>query len=160
MLDVRSLSKSPKVAMNYLKNTSKSLNKGDWCFNKGANQARVVLNNKVLMSPTWARPIGYQWGWSRMIKHIWLTKLQNFKRVPSNLSSRLIHGSFGWGYVIKTHPKEVDVWLVCKWTTNSWKCLIFMFKIPKDNNNFFHACKHDYEHYEKWHQQKMGNPQP
>jgi hypothetical protein len=83
------------------------LNKGDWCSNKGANQARVMFNNKVLMSPTWARPIGYQWEWSQMIKHIWLTKLRNFEHVPSNLSSRLIHGSFGWVMLSKHIPKRL-----------------------------------------------------
>jgi len=36
------------------------------------------------------------------------------------------------------------------------KCLIFLFKIPKDNKDFFHGFKHDYEHHEIWHQQKMG----
>jgi len=30
------------------------------------------------------------------------------KCVPSNLSGRLIYGSFGWGYVLETHPKEVE----------------------------------------------------
>ncbi len=25
------------------------------------------------------------------------------------------------------------------------KCLIFMFKIIKDNKNFFHGCKHDFK---------------
>jgi hypothetical protein len=37
------------------------------------------------------------------------------------------------------------------------KCLIFLFKIPKDNKDFFHKCRHDYEHHEIWHQQEMGN---
>jgi hypothetical protein len=27
--------------------------------------------------------------------------------VPSNLSSRLVRGSFGWGCVLEMHPKEV-----------------------------------------------------
>jgi hypothetical protein len=40
------------------------------------------------------------------------------------------------------------------------KCLIFLFNIFKDNKDFFHKCKHDYEHHEKWHQQEMDNPQP
>jgi hypothetical protein len=30
------------------------------------------------------------------------------------LSSRLIHGSFGWNCVVKMHAKEVKTWLVCK----------------------------------------------
>ncbi len=64
MLDVRSLSDSPKVALNSSINASKLLNKGDWCFNKGVNQIRVMLNNKVPMSPIWNRLVGYQWGWS------------------------------------------------------------------------------------------------
>ncbi len=40
------------------------------------------------------------------------------------------------------------------------KCLIFMFKIPKDSKDFFHGCRHDLEYYEIWHQQEMCNPQP
>jgi len=43
-----------------------------------------------------------------MTKHTWLTKLQNFEHVPSNLLGRLIRGSFGWGCVPETHPKEVE----------------------------------------------------
>jgi hypothetical protein len=38
------------------------------------------------------------------------------------------------------------------------KCLIFMFKIPKDSKDLFHGCKHDYKHCEIWHQQEVGNP--
>jgi hypothetical protein len=37
------------------------------------------------------------------------------------------------------------------------KCLIFTFKIFKDNKDFFHECKHD-EHCEIG-QQEVGNPQ-
>ncbi len=37
------------------------------------------------------------------------------------------------------------------------KCFIFLFKIPKDNKDFFHGCRHDYEHHEIWHQQEVGN---
>jgi hypothetical protein len=44
-----------------------------------------------------------------MAKRTWLTKLQNFERVPSNLSSKLIYYSFGLGCVVKTHPKKVEV---------------------------------------------------
>ncbi len=95
MLDVHSLSKFPKVALNFSRNVSKSLHIGDWCSNKGANQTRVMLDNKVPMNPTWARLVGYQWGWSWMTKCTWLTKLQNFEHVPSNLLHRLICGSFG-----------------------------------------------------------------
>ncbi len=43
-----------------------------------------------------------------MIKHTWLTKPQNFEHVPSNLSNRLIHGFFCWGFVVEIHPKEVE----------------------------------------------------
>jgi hypothetical protein len=111
MLDVHSLFESPKVALNSLRNVSKSLSKGDWCSNKGANRAKAVPNNKVPMNPTWTRPVRYQWRWNWMNKCTWLTKPRNFKRVPSNLSSKLIHGSFGWGCVAKRHPKEVEAWL-------------------------------------------------
>jgi hypothetical protein len=54
-----------------------------------------------------------------MTKHIWLTKLENFEHVPSNLSGRLISDSFGWGCVVETHPKEVEVQLVYKWAIDS-----------------------------------------
>jgi hypothetical protein len=78
-----------------------------------------VPNNKVSMSPTWIGLVGYWWGWSWMTKCTWLTKLRNFEHVSSNLSSRLIRGSFGWGCVVKTHPKKVEAWLVCNWTIDS-----------------------------------------
>jgi hypothetical protein len=52
MLDMRYLSKYPKVALNSSRNVSKSLS-------KGANQTKVVLDNKVLTSLTWAGLIGY-----------------------------------------------------------------------------------------------------
>jgi hypothetical protein len=52
-------------------------------------------DNKVPMNPTWAMLVGYQWGWSQMTKCTWLTKLQKFEHVPSNLLDRLICGSFG-----------------------------------------------------------------
>jgi hypothetical protein len=73
MLDVHYLSESPKVALNSSINISKSLNKGDWCSNKSANQTIVMPNNNVLMSPTWTRPVGYWRGWNQMTKHIRLT---------------------------------------------------------------------------------------
>jgi hypothetical protein len=40
------------------------------------------------------------------------------------------------------------------------RCLIFMFKIPMDNKEFFHGYKHDYKHFEIWYQQEVGSPQP
>jgi hypothetical protein len=43
-----------------------------------------------------------------MAKRTWLTKFQNFEHVPSNLSGRLIRGSFGWDCVVKMHPKKVE----------------------------------------------------
>jgi len=42
-----------------------------------------------------------------MTKRTWWTKPRNFERVLSNLSNKLIHGSFGWGYIAKMHLKEV-----------------------------------------------------
>ncbi len=60
MLNVCSLFECPKVTLNFSNNVSKSLNKGDLCSNKGANQAKAMLDNKIPMSPTWVKPIGYQ----------------------------------------------------------------------------------------------------
>ncbi len=77
------------------------------------------MPDKVIMSPTWVGLVRYWWTWSRMTKHTWLTKPQNFERVSSNLLSRLICNSFGSGRVVKTHSKEVKVWLVYKWTIDS-----------------------------------------
>jgi hypothetical protein len=55
---MRSLSKSPKVAMNSLKNVSK-LFKSDACHSSNdTNQARIMHDNKALMSPTWVGPFG------------------------------------------------------------------------------------------------------
>jgi hypothetical protein len=42
-----------------------------------------------------------------MTKRIWLKKLQNFEHIPSNLSGKLICGSFAQGDVIRTHPNDV-----------------------------------------------------
>jgi hypothetical protein len=120
MLDMFSLSKFPKMALNSSRNVSKLLNKGDWCSNKGVNQVRAMLDNKVPMNPTWIGLVRYRWKWSWTTKHTWLTKPWNFEHVPSNLSNKLIYGSFGWGYFAEMHPKEVKTWLVCKWATNSW----------------------------------------
>jgi hypothetical protein len=117
---------------------------------KGVNQARVVFDNKVPMNPTWIGPIGYHWGWSQMTKRTWLTKLWNFECVPSNLSGRLIHDSFVWGCVVKTHPKEVKAWLVCKWVTNfqsdwfSYSKFLKIARIPSiDVNMFMNTVKYD-----------------
>ncbi len=120
MLDVHSLSEFPKVTLNFLRNASKSLNKGDWCSNKGENQTKVVFNNKMSMSPTWAKPIGYWWRWSQITKCICLIKIWNFEHVPLNLLSRLICGSFGWDCVVETHPRKVKTSLVYKWVTHFW----------------------------------------
>jgi hypothetical protein len=51
---------------------------------------------------------------NQMTKCTWLKRPPNFESVPLNLLTKLISGSFGWGYVVETHPKEVKVWLVCK----------------------------------------------
>ncbi len=106
MLDMHSLFESPKVALNFSRNASKSFSKGDWCSNKGVNQAKVVLDNKVLMSSTWTRQVGYRWGSSWMTKCIWLTKPQNFESVPSNLSSMLIYASLVRVVFLKCIPKR------------------------------------------------------
>ncbi len=107
------------MALNYLRNPSKSLNKY-WCSNKGANQTKVVLDNKVSMNSTWTRPVRHQWRWSWMTKCIWLIKPRNFECVPLNLLGRLICSSFGWGCVVETHSKEIKTWLVYKWAIDSW----------------------------------------
>jgi hypothetical protein len=168
MLNVCSLFESPKLAWNFSRNTSKLLNKGDWCSNKGANQARVMLNNKVLMNRTWVRPIGYQWKWSWMTKHTWLRKPQNFERVPSNLLTRLICGSFSWGCVAKMHSKEVKAWLVYKWAIDSrnvWFSYLRFLKIARTSSmdvNMMNIVKYDTS--KRWvihnfNQQEVGNPQ-
>jgi hypothetical protein len=120
MLDVRSLSEFANITLSFSRNTSKSLNEGDWCSNKSVNQTKVMPNNKAPMSPTWTRLIGYRWRWNQMTKHTWLMKPQNFERALSNLLGRPICGSCGWHYVLEMHPKEVGTWLVYKWTIDSW----------------------------------------
>jgi hypothetical protein len=166
MLDVCSLSKFPKVTLNFSINASKMSSKGDWCFNKGVNQVRVMLNNKVPMSPTWIGLVGYRWGWNQMTKHIWLTKFWNFECVPSNLSYRLKFGSFGWGCVVEMHPKEVEAWLVYKWTIdsrNAWFSCSKLIRIAKifsmDVNMNMNMT---YDSNKRWvihnlNQQEMGN---
>jgi hypothetical protein len=109
MLDVDYLSKSPKVALNFSRNASKLLSKGDWCSKKNASQVRVVLDNKVPMSLTWVGPVKYWWRLSWMTRHAWLTKPWNFECVPSNLLGRLIRGSFGWSFVVETIPKRLEL---------------------------------------------------
>jgi hypothetical protein len=59
MLNVCLLLESPKVALNFSKNISKSLNKHDWCFNKGVNQTKALFDNKMSMSPTWVGLVRY-----------------------------------------------------------------------------------------------------
>jgi hypothetical protein len=54
-----SLSEFPNVALKFSRNASKSLSKGDYHSNKGANKTKVVLNNKMSISPTWVGPVGY-----------------------------------------------------------------------------------------------------
>ncbi len=157
MLNMCSLSKSPKVALNFSKNASKSFSKGDWCSIKSVNQTRVMPKNKMPMNPIWIGPIGYQWGWSRMTKCIWLTKPWNFECVLSNLSSRLI---FVTPLVTVVLLKCIQRRSKLDWFANEQqftKCVIFMFKILKDNKDFFHGCGH--EHHEIWHLQEVGNPQ-
>jgi hypothetical protein len=99
MLNMHFLFECPKATLNFSRNASKSLSKGHWCSNKGANQARVMPKDKMQMNPTWTRLVRYQWGWNRTTKHTWLTKLWNFEHVLSNLLGRLIYGSFNWGCV-------------------------------------------------------------
>ncbi len=99
-----------------------------------------------------------------LIDDIWY-----FEHVPSNLSSRLICGSFGWRCVLKTHPEKVEAWLVCKWTTHSqfvWFSYLRFLKTSKkvsmDVNVNTNNVKYDTN--KRWvihnlSQQKMGNLQ-
>ncbi len=134
-----------KVVLNFSRNVSKLLDKDDWCFNKRANHARVMLDNKVPMNSTWLQLVGYQWRWSWTIKHTWLTKPRNFEHVPSNLLDWLIRhlwlGLHCWN-ASQRGRSLISLQMNHKFT----KCLIFLFKILKDNKDFFHRCKHDYEH--------------
>jgi hypothetical protein len=52
-----------------------------------------------------------------MIKHTWLAKLRNFHHVPSNLSSKVIHGFFGWDWLNTHIPKRsnFDWFVVEQW---------------------------------------------
>ncbi len=143
MLDVHFLSEYPKVASNCLRNISKSLSKKDWCSNKGVNQAKSMLDNKMPMSPTWVGLVGYWWGWSQMADTLgWI--FFEILNLSSNLLGRLIHGPFGWGYVVETYLKGQN--LISLQVSNRFtNYLIFLFKIPKDNKDFFHWCRHDFE---------------
>jgi hypothetical protein len=46
MLDMCSLFESLKLALNFSRNVSKSLNKGDWCSNNGATKQGPCLTIK------------------------------------------------------------------------------------------------------------------
>jgi len=54
-MDVHSLSKSPKV-VNSSKNASYLFKSDDCHSSNGVNQANVMLDNRMLMNPTWAGP--------------------------------------------------------------------------------------------------------
>jgi hypothetical protein len=58
LVDVHFLSKSPKFAMNFLRNVSKLFTSDDCHSNNSANQVSAMPNNRLLMSPTWANPFG------------------------------------------------------------------------------------------------------
>jgi hypothetical protein len=60
VVDVRSLSKPPNVALNSSRNVSKSLNKNDRHSNKNVNQARAMPDNTVLRSSTWVESVKYR----------------------------------------------------------------------------------------------------
>ncbi len=47
------------------------------------------------------------------MRHAWLTKPQNFERVPLNLYGKLIHGSF------QMLPNVTNVWFPCKCVIHS-----------------------------------------
>jgi hypothetical protein len=99
MLDVHSLSEFPKVTLNFLINISK-------CWVRVIDAPIKVLTKQRLCM-LWVKLLGYWWRWSRMTKHTYLTKLWNFECMSSNLSSRLIRGSFGWGCVSKCIPRRL-----------------------------------------------------
>jgi len=83
-----------------------------------------------------------------MTKHIWLTKLRNFEHVPSNLLDKLIHGLLWLGLCCRNASQRGRNFIGLQMNNKFTKCLIFMFKIFKDSKDFFHKCRHDYEHCE------------
>jgi hypothetical protein len=103
VVNMCSLFKFAKVALNSSRNVSNLLNKNEWHFNKIMNRTRnIVPRNKVPMNPTWFEQFKYYWRWIWITKHTWLRKFQNFEHVPSNLLIKLICGSFDWGCVVET----------------------------------------------------------
>jgi len=51
VVDMCSLSKFPNLELKSSKNVSKTLNRGDWHSNKGANKVRAMPDNKMPRSP-------------------------------------------------------------------------------------------------------------
>ncbi len=49
-----------------------------------------------------------------MTKCLGLIRPWYFEHVPSNLLGRLIHGSFAWDGIVRTHLNDVNVWIF--WT--------------------------------------------
>jgi hypothetical protein len=52
------------------------------------------------------------------------------------------------GVVFSKHIPKSRSLIGLKMNNKSTKCLIFLFKIPKDSKDFFHKCRHDHEHRE------------
>ncbi len=151
MVDMCSLSKSPNLALKFSRNASKSLNRGDWHSNKGANKTRAMLDNIVLKSTTQVELITYWWRWNWMTRCIWLTKIQNFDHEPSNLLGKLIRNSFSWGWVMEMHPKNVKTWLFGN-EEQIHKVFDFLIVHYEGQQRFFHGhrnfflgCKHDFK---------------
>ncbi len=64
MLDVHFFVKISKGGIKLFKKCFKVIVQGWLMFQQMWNQTKVVLNNKMLMNPTWAGLVGYWWGWS------------------------------------------------------------------------------------------------
>lgn len=82
------------------KNASKLFLNGNLWSNKGTNRVRVMLDNDVLMNPTWVEPFWIATGIKQMTKCTWLIKPSNFECVFFKLVNEIDSCSFclGWCY--------------------------------------------------------------
>ena len=67
---VRARSVSPKVLVNFARNASRSVNKGEFFSNNGENQEKATPVNKLLINPIWIPAVGYLWAWRRKISRM------------------------------------------------------------------------------------------
>ncbi len=77
----------------------------------------------------------------------WLSALgwQNFKTLNMSYWTcqvDLVCGFFAWGYVVKTHPKDVKTQLFWRRANGLMKCLIFLLCNFNGNKNVFHWCNY------------------